>query len=74
MKHPKVSVLLGVLNQESYLPACIESVLAQTFSDFEFIILNDGSSDRTWEIIQDYAKKDSRIRPYSFPEKQGIQT
>ncbi len=72
MKHPKVSVLLGVLNQESYLPACIESVLAQTFSDFEFIILNDGSSDRTWEIIQDYAKKDSRIRPYSFPEKQGI--
>ena len=72
MKHPKVSVLLGVLNQEAYLPACIESVLAQTFSDFEFIILNDGSTDRTWEIIQDYAKKDSRIRPYSFPEKQGI--
>ncbi len=72
MKHPKVSVLLGVLNQESYLPACIESVLSQTFSDFEFIILNDGSTDRTWEIIQDYAKKDSRIRPYSFPKKQGI--
>ena len=72
MKQPKVSVLLGVLNQEVYLPACIESVLEQTFSDFEFIILNDGSTDRTWEIIQDYAKKDSRIRPFSFPEKQGI--
>ncbi len=72
MKKPKVSVLLGVLNQEDYLSACIESVLAQTFSDFEFIILNDGSTDRTWEIIQEYAKKDSRIRPFSFPEKQGI--
>ncbi len=72
MKKPKVSVLLGVLNQEDYLSACIESVLAQTFSDFEFIILNDGSTDCTWEIIQEYAKKDSRIRPFSFPEKQGI--
>lgn len=72
MKEPKVSVLLGVLNQEKYLPLCIESVLCQTFSDFEFIILNDGSTDRTWEIIQQYAQKDSRIRPFSFPEKQGI--
>ena len=72
MKHPKVSVLLGVLNQEAYLPACIESVLGQTFSDFEFIILNDGSTDSTWEIIQQYAQKDSRIRPFSFSEKQGI--
>lgn len=72
MKHPKVSVLLGVLNQENYLPACIDSVLSQTFTDFEFIILNDGSTDRTEKIIQEYAQKDPRIRPFSFSEKQGI--
>ena len=72
MKTPELSVVLDGLSQEASLPASIESVLAHTLSAFEFIILNDGSTDRTWEIIQEYAKKDSRIRPFSFPEKQGI--
>ena len=47
---PKVSVLLSVFNGEKTLERCIESVLNQTYGDFEFFIINDGSSDRTAEI------------------------
>ena len=72
MSIPKVSVLMGVQNQEKYISKSIESVLAQTFTDFEFMILNDGSTDRTLEIIKEYAAKDNRIRYFSFPQKTGI--
>ncbi len=48
-------------NTEKYIGEAIESILNQTFKDFEFIIVDDGSSDKTWEIIQEYARKDDRI-------------
>jgi glycosyltransferase involved in cell wall biosynthesis len=48
-------------NCEKYLAEAIESILSQSFTDFEFIIIDDGSTDRSWEIIQEFAKKDSRI-------------
>jgi len=48
-------------NAEKYIAEAIESILAQTFKDFEFIIVDDASTDDTWKIIQDYAKKDKRI-------------
>lgn len=48
-------------NAEKYIGEAIESILNQTFKDFEFIIIDDCSTDRTWEIIQGYIKKDSRI-------------
>ena len=48
-------------NAEKYISEAIKSILNQTFKDFEFIIIDDGSTDRTWEIIQKYAKKDKRI-------------
>lgn len=57
---PKVSVLMTAFNTENYISLAIESILNQTFSDFEFIILNDGSTDNTLNIINQY--KDSRIR------------
>ncbi len=60
-KIPKISVIMPNYNSEKYLKEVIESILNQTFSDFEFIIIDDGSSDRSWEIIQEYAKKDKRI-------------
>ncbi|WP_270739272.1 glycosyltransferase family 2 protein [Massilioclostridium coli] len=72
MSVPKVSVLMGVQNLEKYISQSIESVLTQTFTDFEFIILDDGSTDRTLEIIKEYAAKDDRIRYFSFPQKMGI--
>ena len=53
---------MSVYNGEKYLAEAIESILGQTFTDFEFIIINDGSSDRSVEIIQEYGKQDGRIR------------
>lgn len=61
MTHPKISVLMPAYNAEKYIWEAIESILNQTFTDFEFIIVDDCSTDRTWEIIQEYAKKDGRI-------------
>lgn len=57
-----ISVVMSVYNGERYLPLAIESVLKQTFKDFEFIIVDDGSTDRSLEIIRKYEKNDSRIR------------
>lgn len=72
MKKPLVSVLMGVQNLERFVGEAIESVLNQTYENFEFIILDDGSTDKTPEIIAEYAKKDIRIKPYYFKKKQGI--
>jgi len=60
-KNPKVSVLMPNYNCEKYLAEAIESILNQSFTDFEFIIIDDGSSDKSWEIIEEYATKDNRI-------------
>ena len=60
---PTISVLMSVYNGELCLTESIESILNQTFSDFEFLIINDGSTDSSWEIIQRYADKDQRIVP-----------
>jgi len=57
---PRVTVLMPVYNGESYLREAIESILEQTYTDFEFLIINDGSTDKSVEIVRSY--KDSRIR------------
>lgn len=57
-------------NAQKYLPEAIESVLEQTYKDFEFIIIDDCSTDNTWEIIQKYARKDKRIR--AFKNKNNL--
>jgi Glycosyl transferase family 2 len=59
---PAISVLLTVYNREHYIAPSIESVLAQTYTDFELIICDDGSSDATRAIAGKYAKQDARIR------------
>lgn len=71
---PKISVLMAVYNAETYLPEAIDSILKQTFSDFEFIIIDDGSTDRTTEILQQYSNKDSRIRCFQNAENHGLAT
>ena len=58
---PEVSVVAAVYNVEKYLPKCIESLLAQTYRDFELILVNDGSRDSSPLICRQYAEKDSRI-------------
>lgn len=60
MNNPRVTVLMPVYNGEKYLREAIESILRQTFTDFEFLIINDGSTDKSVEIIESY--KDTRIR------------
>ena len=59
---PRISVLLTSYNREDYIAESIESVLAQSVTDFELVICDDRSSDGTVDIINDYAKRDSRIR------------
>jgi glycosyltransferase involved in cell wall biosynthesis len=68
-KQPLVSVVLCTYNDEQYIRETIDSVLCQTFSDFEFIIWNDGSTDGTEQIIKSY--DDSRIR-YFYHENTGV--
>jgi len=59
---PLVSVITPVYNREKYLVKCIESILNQTYENFEFIIIDDNSSDLTVNIIKDYLLRDSRIK------------
>jgi len=61
-KKPLLSVIMSVYNAQNYLKDSIESILNQTYKNFEFIIINDGSSDNSLEIIEEYAKQDSRIK------------
>lgn len=57
----QISVIVPVYNTEKYLHRCIDSILAQTYTDFELLLINDGSTDESGEICDEYAKKDSRI-------------
>lgn len=59
---PKISVIVPVYNVEDYLGKCLESIISQTFSDIEIICVNDESQDSSGKILEEYAKKDSRIR------------
>ena len=58
---PKISVIIPVYNVEKYLRRCLDSLLAQTFSDWNAICVNDGSTDKSGEILSEYAARDSRF-------------
>lgn len=68
---PKISVIVPVYNTEQYLPRCIDSILAQTFTDFELLLIDDGSTDSSGEICDEYAHKDSRVRVF-HKENGGV--
>ena len=68
---PKISVILPIYNVEKYLRRCLDSVLNQTFTDFEAICVNDGSPDKSLHILEEYAAKDSRIKIVT-QENQGL--
>lgn len=59
---PEISVVIPVYNVEKYLPQCLDSVINQTIKDIEIICVNDGSTDNSSEILQEYATKDNRIK------------
>lgn len=72
MTRPKVSVLMSVYDGERYLRQSVESILNQTLSDLEFIIVDDASEDGTWEILTAYAGRDSRIVLVHNKENIGL--
>ena len=69
---PKVSICVPTYNGEKYLPDCLESIISQTFSDFELLIIDDCSNDNTVNIIQNYAEKDRRIRLIQNRQNLGL--
>jgi glycosyltransferase involved in cell wall biosynthesis len=64
---PLVSVLLSVYNGERYLTSALQSILNQTYQDFELIAVNDGSTDRSQQILDEFASRDPRVRPIMLP-------
>lgn len=62
MTTPQITIIIPVYNVEKYLNRCLDSVLAQTFKDFEAILIDDGSTDNSRNICNQYAQKDKRIR------------
>ncbi|SEP67390.1 Glycosyltransferase involved in cell wall bisynthesis [Virgibacillus subterraneus] len=61
MKQPDISIIVPIYNSSQYISKCIESIMAQTFRNFELILVNDGSTDHSGQICDQYAEKDSRI-------------
>ena len=70
-KFPLVSVIIPVYNMEQYLSETIDSVLASDYPQFEVIVMNDGSTDHSLQIAQNYANKDSRVKVFSS-ENKGV--
>ncbi|MCI5123084.1 MAG: glycosyltransferase family 2 protein [Candidatus Electrothrix sp. AR5] len=71
MNDPEISVIVPVYNVEKYLPKCINSILGQSFFDFELILIDDGSRDNSGAICDEYAKKDKRIKVL-HTENRGV--
>lgn len=62
MTQPKISIIVPVYNSEKFLGSCLDSILSQSFRDFELILVDDGSRDSSPRICDDYAQKDSRVK------------
>lgn len=70
---PKISVIIPVCNIQEYVGPCIESVLTQTYDNLDIIIINDGSTDSSLAICEEYASRDNRIKIIS-QENKGLST
>ena len=68
----RISVLMASHNGAKYLRQSLDSILSQTFSDFELIIVDDASTDKTLKILEEYAKKDSRLKVCINEENKGL--
>lgn len=71
MATPLISVIMPVYNAAQYLAESMESILAQTYDNFEFLVFNDGSKDNSLSIIQQYASRDPRIKVFDSKENKG---
>lgn len=64
MSNPKISVIVPVYNAERWLQRCVDSILAQTYPDYELLLIDDGSTDNSGSICDEYASKDYRVRAF----------
>lgn len=71
MNKPIISIIVPIYNVEQFLLCCIDSILDQTFTDWELLLIDDGSPDRSGDICDEYAKKDTRIRVF-HKENGGV--
>ena len=69
---PEISVIVPVYNVAPYLAACMDSLLAQTFRDFEIVLIEDGSTDDSREIAEAYEAKDARVRLVEHRWNHGV--
>lgn len=67
-----VSVIIPVYNVECYISKCLDSIKAQTFQDYEIVIVNDASKDKSMDVVQKYALKDNRIKIFNHPRNLGL--
>lgn len=70
LNKPLISVIVPVYNTENYIRECLDSILSQTYTNLEIIVINDGSKDRSEQIIQEYVAKDIRVK-YFKQENSG---
>ena len=68
-KSPLISIIVPSFNEEKNIRRCLDSILNQTWNDFEVICVDDNSTDSTFEIIKEYSVKDNRIKAYKNPHK-----
>lgn len=68
----KVSIIIPLYNAERYLKVVLNSLLKQTYSNLEYILINDGSTDNTYKILQEYYQQDAKIKLITFKENKGV--
>lgn len=71
-KSPSLSIVLSTRNHMKFLRGCLKGILTQTYTDFEFLIVDDGSTDDTWVFLETYAQKDPRIRLFRNEHPLGV--
>ena len=71
MEKPLISVIVPVYNVEGYMEACLDSLLAQTWPNFEIILIDDASADGSGQICDGYADRDARVRAVHFLRNRG---
>ena len=71
MEHELISIIVPIYNVENYLRQCLDSIVSQTYQNFECLLINDGSSDNSADICREYIEKDSRFR-YFEKENVGV--
>ena len=72
MNNPKVSIIVPVYNVEKYIHICVDSILSQTFTEFECILVDDCTPDNSGRICDEYAMKDNRIKVIHKPQNEGL--